>query len=47
MQGRLIIVVIATVIIDDARLLNAKNLAITVTDNRELPIDHRQSPDRD
>ena len=46
-QPRLIIVLIATLIVDDARLSNAKNLGITVIGNRELPIDHRQSPDRD
>ena len=42
-----IIVLIAKVIVDDAPLSNAKNPAITLIDNRELPIDHRQSPDRD
>ena len=47
MQGRLIIVVIATTIIDDGRFSNAKNLAITVIDNRLSMIDNRQSPDRD
>ena len=41
MQGRLLIVLIATLIVDDARFLNVKNLAITVIVVIVVNVDNR------